>query len=106
MAAFFLLSQCIFLPLLPSKAAAETRVTITFAAGGVACGIFFFLRFGFRSSLLQQYQNDATALFNGGPDGWEIYYPSVNIIPDEERKITYPNRSGETMQMDLLKFRF
>jgi hypothetical protein len=107
MAAFFLLSQCVFLLLLPSKAAAETRVTITFAAGGVACGIFFFLRFGLRSSLLQQYQNDATAaLLNGGPEGWEISYPSVNIIPDEERKMAYPDRSGETVQVDLLKFRF
>jgi hypothetical protein len=106
MVAFFLLSQCIFLPLLSSKAAAETRVTITFAAGGVVCGIFFFLQFAFRSSLLQQYQNDSTALFNRGPKGWEISYPSINIIQDEGSKMIYPDRSGETVQMDLLKFRF
>lgn len=106
MVTLFLLSQCIFLPLLPSKAEAETRVTITFAAGGVACGIFFFLRFGIRESLLQQYQNNATALFNRGPEGWEISYPSINIIQDEERRMAYPDCSGETVQMELLKFRF
>jgi hypothetical protein len=106
MVALVLLSQCICLPLLPSKAAAETRVTITVAAGGVACGIFFFLQFGFRSSLLQQYQSDATALLNRGPEGWEISYPSISIIQDEGSKMAYPDRAGEMVQMDLLKFRF
>jgi hypothetical protein len=97
MAALFFLSQ--------SKATAETRVTITIA-GGVACGLFFFLQLGFRSSLLQQYRNDSSALLNRGPEGWEISYPSINITQDEGSRMAYPDRSGETVQMELLKLRF
>jgi hypothetical protein len=106
MVAISLLSQCIFLPLLSSKAEAETTITITFAAGGVACGIFFFLRFGFHESLLRQYDKDATALFNRGPGGWEISYPSINLINEEDHKMVRHDQSRETVQMELLKVRF
>jgi hypothetical protein len=105
MAALFFLSQWLLLPLLSSKAAAETRVTITIA-GGVACGLLFFLQFGFRSSLLQQYWNDSNALLNRGPEGWQITYPSIKITQDERSQMAYPDRSGETVQMELLKLRF
>lgn len=106
LAALLFLSQWLLLPLLSSKAAAETRVTLTIT-GGVACGLFFFLRFGFQSSLLQQYQNGSTALLNRGPEGWEISYPSINVTQDEGNKMAYyPDRSGETVQMELLKLRF
>jgi hypothetical protein len=105
LAALFFLSQCLLLPLLSSKAAAETRITITIA-GGVACGLFFFLQFGFRSSLLQQYRNDSDALLNRGPEGWVISCPSISITREEGSKMAYPDRSGETVQMELLKLRF
>jgi hypothetical protein len=106
LAALFLLIPCLLLPLLPSRAAAETRVTITIAAGGVVGGLFFFLQFGFRSSLLQQYQFDSTGLLNRGPEGWEISCPSINIARDEGSKMAYPDRSGESVQMDIVKLRF
>jgi hypothetical protein len=104
-AALFFLSQCLLLPLSSSKAAAETRVTITIA-GGVACGLFFFLQFGLRSSLLQPYRNDSTALLNKGPEGWEISYPSINVMQDERGKMAPADRPGEMMQMELLELRF
>lgn len=104
MATLLLLSQFLLLPLFPAKAMAETRVTITIA-GGVACGFFFLLQFGFRSSLLH-HQKDSTALLNGGPEGWEMSYPSINIRQDQGSKMAYPESSRETVQMELLKLRF
>jgi hypothetical protein len=106
MVALILLSQSILLPLLASEAEADTRVTITFAAGGVACGVFFFLRFTLGESLIQQHQNDTNALFNRGPECWEIKFPSINFMQDEELKMIRPEHSPETVQMELLKFRF
>ncbi|MCE5265277.1 MAG: hypothetical protein LLG97_17320 [Deltaproteobacteria bacterium] len=105
MAVLFLLISSLFLPLSTAKAVAETRVTITIA-GGLACGLFFFLQYGFRSSLLQPNPDDSTALLNRGPAGWEIAFPSVEVRPDEGGKMAYPDRSGETVQMELLKLRF
>lgn len=101
-----LLSQVLFLPLSASEAEAETRVTITFAAGGVACGVYFFLQFTFKSSMaMQLYQNDATALFNHVPDGWQIVYPSLSLIGDGRFKAP-PERSPETVHMEILKLMF
>ena len=104
--AFIILAQSIFLPLLSSEAAADTRVTITIAAGGVACGLFLLLRFTFRASMIQQNQDEMDALFNGGSGGWNIQFPSINIRHDEEHRMSHSVHSQEMVQMDLLKFRF
>lgn len=105
-AALILLSQALFLPLSASEAKADTRVTITFAAGGVACGFFFFLRFTLGGSLIPQHHPDKSALFDHGTEGWEISIPSVHFLRDNERSMIRPVRSSETVQMELLKFRF
>lgn len=104
-AALLFLSQGLFLPLMPSEATAETRITVTIA-GGVACGLVFFLQFGLRSSLLQHYPDDRAALLNGGPEGWEISYPSIDVVQGEGGKVAYPDRAGETVQMEILRLRF
>jgi hypothetical protein len=101
-----ILSQLFSLPLLASEARAETRVTITFAAGGVACGVYIFLQFAFRSSMTIQHFQDNTALFNHGPEGWHIDPPTLNIIRDEHRNRLFPTDSPETLQMNLLQLRF
>jgi len=103
--ALILLSQSILLPLLASEAAADTGITITFAVGGVACGVFVFLHFTF-ASMLQQHQDDINALFNWGSAGWQIKFPSINFRQDEEHKMFRSEHSPEIVQVDLLKFRF
>lgn len=60
----------------------------------------------FCSDLGKQYHNDSNSLLNSGPEGWEVSYPSINITQDEGGKMAYPDRSGETVQMELLKLRF
>ena len=104
--ALILLSQSILLPILASEAEADTRVTITFAAGGVACGVFFFLHFTFRASMIEQHQNNIDALFNLGSEGWQIKFPSINFRQVEEKEMSRSEHSPETVQVDLLKFRF
>jgi hypothetical protein len=101
-----MLSQLFSLPLFASEARAETRVTITFAAGGVACGVYIFLQFAFRSSMTVQQFRDNTALFSHGPEGWQIAPPTLNIIRDEPPNRLFSTDSPETLQMNLLQLRF
>jgi hypothetical protein len=101
-----ILSQLFSLPLLASEARAETRVTITFAAGGVACGVYIFLQFAFRSSMIIERFEDGIALVNHGPEGWHMAPPALNIIRDEPRNRLFPTDSPETLQMNLLQLRF
>ena len=49
--AMIIFSLLFLLPCLVSEAKAETRITITVAVGGVACGIYFFLNYAFRVSM-------------------------------------------------------
>ncbi|MDP1992893.1 MAG: hypothetical protein Q8K00_17915 [Syntrophales bacterium] len=101
-----ILSQLFLLPLMASEARAETRVTITFAAGGVACGVYFFLQFAFRSSMTIERFEDSVALVSHSPEGWHIAPPTLNIIRDEHRNRLFPTDSPETVQMNLLQLRF
>jgi hypothetical protein len=101
-----ILSQLCSLPLLASEARAETRVTITFAAGGVACGVYIFLQFAFRSSMAIQQFGDNTALFNHGPEGWQIESPTLNVIRNEHQNRLFRTEPPETLQMNLLQLRF
>ncbi|MBA4422204.1 MAG: hypothetical protein C0390_03760 [Syntrophus sp. (in: bacteria)] len=98
--------QLFSLPLLVSEARAETRITITFAAGGVACGVYFFLQFAFRSSMTIQQFQDNTALVNHGPEGWQIAPPTLNVIRDGRRNKLSLTDSPDTLQMNLFQFRF
>ncbi len=94
-------------PRLASEARAETRITITVAAGGVACGVFFFLHYAFRVSMsIEQSETETTAIFNLGPEGWQIQFPKVNIVGSGRHNVSFPVYSPETVQMDILKWRF
>ena len=105
--AIIILSQLFLSPRLVSEARAETRLTITVAAGGVACGIYFFLHYAFRVSMsIEQNQTETTAMFNLGPEGWQIQFPALNLMESEHRNVTFPVHSPETVQMDVLKWRF
>ncbi len=101
-----LLGQLCSVPLLVSEARAETRVTITFAAGGVACGVYFFLQFAFRSAMTIEPFQDNIALINHSPEGWHIATPTLNIMRDEQRNRLSPMDAPEILQMNILKFRF
>ncbi len=104
--ALILLSQSILLPIFASEAEADTRVTVTIAAGGVACGVFFFFHFAFRASVLEQRGDTMEALFNLGSEGWQVNFPSINFQQAEERKLFPSEHSPEAVGMNLLKFRF
>ncbi|MDZ4164105.1 MAG: hypothetical protein U1C55_03165 [Smithellaceae bacterium] len=102
-----ILTQLFLLPFCPAEARAETRIYITFAAGGVAGGVYFFFRFAFSgSSMMEQYQNDTTALLNHGPAGWQIKYPVVNLGGEARDILPRPVHSPEMAQVEILKVRF
>ena len=102
-----LLTYPLLLPLTVSEAKADTRITLTIAGGSVACGVYFFLLFTFRSSLaMQPYQTESTALLNHDPAGWQINYPSLNFTNDEHLGRSPSGDSLEAAQMELLKFTF
>ena len=100
-----LLSQPVLLPISASEAGADTRVTVTIAAGGAIGGVFFFLRFKFRGAM-PQYASDATALFNHDPEGWKIEYPAVNIMSEKDLKTSPGQHSPETVYVEILKLKF
>ncbi|TRZ91693.1 hypothetical protein D4R89_02500 [bacterium] len=102
-----ILSLLFLSPRLVSEARAETRITITIAAGGVACGIYFFVHYAFRASMsIEQKQTETTAMFNLGPEGWQIQFPALNLIGNGNRSVTFLVHSPEAVQMDVLKWRF
>lgn len=100
------LGQLFALPIWASEARADTRVTITFAAGGVACGAYFFLQLAFRSSLTARPFLDHAALFNHGPEGWHIEAPTFNTLKGGHGGRQSLKDSPETLQMNILTFRF
>jgi hypothetical protein len=107
MAALILLGQEILSPFLTPEAMADTRITITFAAGGAACGIYYFFRFTFRSSLaMEPFRDDTAALANYGPGGWLLDYPSLKFVRDEQLRIIGPGNAPEIALMELLRLRF
>jgi hypothetical protein len=104
--ALILLGQLFPLLFCASEARADTRVTITFAAGGVACGAYIFLQFAFRSSMTPRPFRDHAALFNHGPEGWYIEAPTLNVLKDDySRRLSFTDPS-ETLQMNILNLRF
>lgn len=102
-----LLSGLFLMPPLSAKAGAETRITVTVAAGGVACGIFFFFHYGLRVSLSAwHHQAEPTALFTLDPEGGQIRFPTLSLLESEHRGITAWVPAPERLQIDLLKWRF
>ena len=101
-----ILSQLYALPFWVPEARAETRVTITFAAGGMACGVYLFLMMSFRSSMTMERFEDGIALVSRDPEGWHIVPPTLNIIREESYSRLFPADSPERLQMNLLQFRF
>jgi hypothetical protein len=82
-----------------TNAEAEVRVTVTFAAGGAACGVYFFFYFSSRfTGDWQNKQSDATALFNHSPEGWQVRPPSLQFIEDHQK--------GYTPYADIIRIRF
>jgi hypothetical protein len=104
--ALILFSQAFLSPLAAPEAQARTQVTVTFAAGGVVCGIFIFLQFTVSSSLLPEDTYDTNALFNKGKEGWNVRIPSINMRQIQYPEAAHPTHVGEAVGMDLLKVRF
>lgn len=65
-----------------SDAMADVRVTVTFAAGGVACGfyVFFYLTSGYMSERLNGFDEGTAALLNFSPHGWQVRPPDLNYM--------------------------
>jgi hypothetical protein len=102
-----LASQLLLVPMQAAPAWADTRVTITVAAGGVACGAYFFLRLAFRTLVtIPQDPLDTGALLNHGPDGWQIQFPTVDLSRSDNNITAFPPTPEGTLQMDILKVRF
>lgn len=104
--ALIILSQMLPLPLFISEARAETRVTMTFAVGGVACGAYLFLQFAFRSSMTMQRVEDNPALVNHGPEGWKIDPPTLNVIRTENRSRLFLMDHPETVCVNIFQLKF
>jgi len=101
-----ILSQLLLIPAFTAEAKADTRVIITFTAGGVACGAYFFLQLIFRPSMTTEaYQYD-TALFHYNAEGWKVGFPALNLIQNEHNDHLFPKNIPGTLQMDIMKIRF
>jgi len=55
---------------------------------------------------IEQKQTETTAMFNLGPEGWQIQFPALNLIGNGNRSVTFLVHSPEAVQMDVLKWRF
>ena len=70
--------------------ARETRVTVTFAAGGVACGIYFMFYFTTGDFAdFQRYLSKDEAIVNYTDEtGWRFGLPQLKFIPDDQSQGT------------------
>lgn len=98
----FAIAVCLaIIAAVPAKKAeaADVHITVTFAVGGVACGVYFF--FAYSSSLAadgEPLQPDSAALFNFGPEGWQVRPPLLQF--DKNHDKTY------TPYAEILRIRF
>ena len=86
---------------LPSPAMArETHVTVTFAAGGVACGIYFM--FYFTTGNFADYQGylskDQAIMNYTDEGGWHFGCPQLKFIQD--------TRSHGTPCVEIIRYEF
>lgn len=79
-------SICAAMP--ATNALAEVRVTVTFAAGGAACGFYLFFSYssGFTADL-QNTQFDSPALLNYSAEGWQVKPPMLQFTGDNNKSI-------------------
>jgi hypothetical protein len=69
-----------------SSALADVRVTVTFAVGGAAGGLYFF--FSYSSGYMADWQNkifDTPALLNYSPEGWQVKPPLLQFTGTEDK---------------------
>jgi hypothetical protein len=69
-----------------SSALADVRVTVTFAVGGAACGLYFF--FSYSSGYMADLQNkifDTPALLNYSPEGWQVKPPLLQFTGTKDK---------------------
>lgn len=96
-----LLALCLvmFSVMAPAKESrADVEVTISFAAGGVACGIYFFIYLSTGNLISASYLRDRTALLNLGPEGWKPGIPTLQLAG---------NKGGsQTPYLNILQYRF
>lgn len=100
-----LLSLTIAPPFLAPEALADTRITITIAAGGVACGVYFF-RITYKSLAPASAFRDTGALLDVGPAGWSLDFPSPNFTREEPHGAVLQGRPVETAFIDILRLHF
>jgi len=95
-----LLALCLILAITApaSESCADMKITVSFAAGGVACGIYFFISFSTGNFNMPLESPDKTALLNLGPEGWQ---PGVPWL-----KLTGAAPGPLTPYLDILQFRF
>ena len=95
-----LLALCLILAVTApaSESCADVKITVTFAAGGVVGGIYFFIYFSTGNFNMPLESPDKTALLNLGPEGWQ---PGVPWL-----KLTGAAQGPLTPYLDILQFRF
>lgn len=65
-----------------SDAMADVLVTVTFAAGGIACDfyIFFYVKSDYMPERQSGFGEGAAALFNFSPHGWQVRSPDLHYM--------------------------
>jgi hypothetical protein len=91
---------CVFLIFMCIPAArADVRVSVTFAAGGVAGGIYFFFYYSTGHHLSAPFDPvDPHALFTHTENGWRLDVPHLNFTENDP--------AGITPYVDVIKIRF
>lgn len=105
-------------PVFLREADARTEVTVTFAAGGIACGVYFFIAFTVHGYSLLNY-GENTALLNYTDQGWEVGLPAVTMLqtngwrlpvnlmpPIDSRAADARTTAAGMTHVDLVGFRF
>jgi hypothetical protein len=85
--------------MLLTQAAADVKVTVTFAAGGVACG--FYLFFAYASGFTADWQNtqfNSPALLNYSAGSWQVKPPLLLFIGD--------NNKNSISYAEIIRIRF
>jgi len=82
-----------------SGLASDVTIRVSFVAGGVAGGVYFL--FYLSTGDISEWQHDLTektALFNHGPNGWDLGHPQLKFVEDD--------RFSSTPYVEIIKIRF
>jgi len=82
-----------------TPAAADVKITVTFAAGGAASGfyLFFYYSSGFKSDW-QNKRFDSPALLNYSQEGWQVKPPVLHFTGD--------NNKNTVSYAEIIRIRF